>query len=133
MSESKRLEFITNSFCDMGCDCGLMPEPIECKDGRFVFYSDYAILEAEIAQLHRQLETFDRESMSDEYDLNNQNRIINGLLTDKEQMQAKIDRLIKAGNLLAFHYVSLGRKFFPDDPLPSSFADWNAAKEGKQS
>jgi hypothetical protein len=32
---------------------------------------------------------------------------------------------------LAFHYISLGRKFFPDDPLPSSIKDWNAAKEGK--
>jgi c-di-GMP-binding flagellar brake protein YcgR len=43
------------------------------------------------------------------------------------------DRLTKAGDLLAFHYISLGRKFFPNDPLPSSFTDWKAAKEGKQS
>ncbi len=39
--------------------------------------------------------------------------------------------LRKAGDLLAFHYISLGRKFFPNDPLPSSISDWNSAKEGK--
>ena len=90
-------------------------------------------LKAEVERLRKEVENADRESMSDEYDLNNQSRIINGLLTDKERMQAKIDRLTVSGNLLAFHYISLGRKFFPDDPLPSSVTDWNAAKEGKPS
>ncbi len=46
-------------------------------------------------------------------------------------LKAEVERLTKAGDLLAFHYISLGRKFFPDDPLPSSIKDWNAAKEGK--
>ena len=50
-----------------------------------------------------------------------------------EDLQAQVERLTKAGDLLAFHYISLGRKFFPNDPLPSSISDWNAAKEGKQS
>ncbi len=89
-------------------------------------------LKAEIERLRQEVENADRESMSDEYDLNNQTGIINELLTHKEQMQGKIDRLTKAGDLLAFHYISLGRKFFPDDPLPSSITNWNAAKEGKQ-
>ncbi len=90
-------------------------------------------LKAEVERLRKAGENADRESMSDEYDLNNQSRIINGLLTDKERMQEKIDRLMNAGNLLAFHYISLGRKFFPDDPLPSSITVWNAAKGGNPS
>ena len=41
------------------------------------------------------------------------------------------ERVIKAGDLLCFHFISLARKRWPDDPLPSSVTDWNAAKEGK--
>ena len=51
MSEPKRLEFIKSDNCDMGCDCRLIPDPIQCKDGRFVFYSDYARLKAEVERL----------------------------------------------------------------------------------
>ena len=51
MSELKRLEFIKSADCDMGCDCRLIPDPVECKDGRFVFYSDYASLKAEVERL----------------------------------------------------------------------------------
>ena len=47
------------------------------------------------------------------------------------KMKDEVDRLRKAGDLLAFHYVSLGKKFFPEDPLPYSIENWNAAKEGK--
>ena len=43
------------------------------------------------------------------------------------------ERVVKAGDLLCFHYISLARKRWPDDPLPSSVTDWNAAKEGKPS
>ena len=82
-----------------------------------------------VAELRKEVQTYYRESMSDEYDLNNQSRIINGLLRDKEQMQGKIDRLTNAGDLLVFHYTSLGRKFFPDDPLPPSITNWLTAKE----
>jgi len=85
-----------------------------------------------IAKLHKDAEISDRESMSDEYDLNHQTKVINGLLRDKEKLQSQVERLTKAGDLLAFHYISLGRKFFSNDPLPSSVTDWNAAKEGKQ-
>ena len=42
------------------------------------------------------------------------------------------ERVVKAGDLLCFHYISLARKRWPDDPLPSSVTDWNAVKEGKQ-
>jgi hypothetical protein len=55
----------------------------------------------------------------------------NCTLIPNKELQAKVERLTKAGDLLAFHYISLGRKFFPNDPLPSSLSDWNAAKEGK--
>jgi hypothetical protein len=50
---------------------------------------------------------------------------------DYARLKAQVERLTKAGDLLAFHYISLGRKFFPNDPLPSSLSDWHAAKEGK--
>ena len=100
---------------------------------RMAFFWECQRLQAEVERLRQEVENADRESMSDEYDLNNQTCIINELLTHKEQMQGKIDRLTKAGDLLAFHYISLGRKFFPDDPLPSSITNWNAAKEGKPS
>ena len=53
MSEPKRLEFIKSADCDMGCDCRLIPDPIECKDGRFVFYRDYARLKAEVERLRK--------------------------------------------------------------------------------
>ena len=43
------------------------------------------------------------------------------------------ERVVKAGDLLCFHYISLARKRWPDDPLPSSVTEWNAAKEGKPS
>lgn len=95
--------------------------------------AEVARLKAEVERLSNYVEMMDRESMSDEYDLNNQSRIINGLLRDKEQMQGKIERLTNAGDLLVFHYTSLGRKFFPEDPLPNSITNWNDAKEGKQS
>ena len=50
---------------------------------------------------------------------------------DIKRLKAEVERLRKAGDLLAFHYISLGRKLFPTDPLPSSIDAWNAAKEGK--
>jgi hypothetical protein len=53
------------------------------------------------------------------------------LRAENARLKAEVERLTKAGDLLAFHYISLGRKFFPNDPLPSSISDWNRAKEGK--
>jgi hypothetical protein len=60
-------------------------------------------------------------------------RRVGELNKEVSRLKAEVERLTKAGDLLAFHYISLGRKFFPNDPLPSSISDWNAAKEGKQS
>ena len=104
-----------------------------CNEEIAKLQAENARLKAEVERLGKYVEMMDRESMSDEYDLNNQSRIINGLLRDKEQMQGKIERLTNAGDLLVFHYTSLGRKFFPEDPLPNSITNWQAAKEGKQS
>ena len=50
-----------------------------------------------------------------------------------DPLKAEVERLRKAGDLLCFHYISLARKRWPDDPLPSSVTAWNAAKEGKPS
>jgi hypothetical protein len=50
---------------------------------------------------------------------------------EMKRLKAEVELLRKAGDLLAFHYISLGRKLFPTDPLPSSIDAWNAAKEGK--
>lgn len=58
---------------------------------------------------------------------------IAALIDNQTSLKAEVACLRKAGDLLAFHYISLGRKLFPDDPLPSSVTEWNAAKEGKQS
>ena len=52
---------------------------------------------------------------------------------DYARLKAEVERLRKAGDLLCFHYISLARNRWPDDPLPSSVTDWQAAKEGKQS
>jgi hypothetical protein len=46
-------------------------------------------------------------------------------------LQAENRRLREAGDLLAFHYTSLGRKVYGDDPLPSSITDWLEARKTK--
>lgn len=51
MINPKRLEFVKSAECDMGCDCGLIPDPVECEDGRFVFHSDYRDLLVETVRL----------------------------------------------------------------------------------
>jgi predicted nuclease with TOPRIM domain len=91
--------------------------------------SEIKQLKEKIKELHQDAETSYRESMIDEHDLNEQTNIINGLMRDKERLREEIERLIEAGNLLAFHYIEFGRKFFPDDPLPKSINDWNLVKD----
>jgi hypothetical protein len=90
----------------------------EHPQGDFIDYQDYARIKAENARLKTEVEHL--------------MVFCNCTLIPNKELQAKVERLTKAGDLLAFHYISLGRKFFPDDPLPSSIKDWNAAKEGKQ-
>jgi len=53
---------------------------------------------------------------------------LNRYALDDMRLTAQVERLTKAGDVMAFHYISLGRKFFPNDPLPPSVTDWNAAK-----
>ena len=53
------------------------------------------------------------------------------LQDENARLKTEVERLRKAGDLLCFHYISLARKRWPDDPLPSSVTAWNAAKEGK--
>jgi hypothetical protein len=47
------------------------------------------------------------------------------------ELLVEIDRLRKAGDILAFHYTALGRKVYGDDPLPSSITDWLEARKTK--
>ena len=95
--------------------------PIESDKGNWVKWEDYAHLQQE--RVH---------------DLNQ----IGGLQQELARLRASsfvtavpvdhYERVVKAGDVLCFHYISLARKRWPDDPLPSSVKDWIAAKEGKQ-
>ena len=93
--------------------------------------AENARLKARVSDLECDADTSYRQRMDDEYEIEWLNKITHGLMKEKEKLQAQVELLTKAGDLLAFHYISLGRKFFPNDPLPSSLSDWNAAKEGK--
>jgi len=84
----------------------------EAQKGGWVHYEDYARLKAEVERLRA---------------------FATRTIIPNEELQAQVERLTKAGDMLAFYYISLGRKFFPDDPLPKSIMDWNDAKESKQS
>ena len=58
---------------------------------------------------------------------------INQTAAENARLKAEVERLRKAGDMLCFHYIYLARKRWPDDPLPPSITEWNAAKEGKPS
>jgi hypothetical protein len=47
------------------------------------------------------------------------------------ELQAENKALRRAGDLLAFHYTSLGRKVFSDDSLPSSITEWMEIRKAK--
>jgi hypothetical protein len=47
------------------------------------------------------------------------------------ELQGENKRLIKAGDLLAFQYSSLGRKFYGNDPIPSSINEWFKARKAQ--
>ena len=81
--------------------------------------AEIAHLKAENEELHK-----DYEALADEH---------TKLIDRNARPKDEVERLRKAGDLLCFHYISLARNRWPDDPLPSSVTDWNAAKEGKQS
>ena len=48
-----------------------------------------------IAELHKDAETSYRERMYDEHDINEKTKIMNGLMRDKEKLQAEVERLTK--------------------------------------
>jgi ABC-type phosphate transport system auxiliary subunit len=54
-----------------------------------------------------------------------------------EELQAQVERLTKAGDLLAVHYTALSKCVTPNNAKSGSIndwtsvIDWNAAKEGK--
>ena len=97
--------------------------------GGWVFYVDYAKLKEENASLKA-------ESIQDAAQLWQQSEELKRLRASSFVTAVPVEhyeRVVKAGDLLCFHYISLARKRWPDDPLPSSVTDWNAAKEGKPS
>ena len=103
-------------------DGSIYVSPTEQPKGNWVKYEDYARLLCDSV-----------------HDLNQ----IGGLQQELARLRAssfvtavpveEYERVVKAGDLLCFHYISLARKRWPDDPLPSSVTDWTSAKEGKPS
>jgi len=47
------------------------------------------------------------------------------------ELQGENRRLREAGDLLAFHYTALGRKFLGNDPLPPSINQWLEIRKAK--
>ena len=47
------------------------------------------------------------------------------------ELLVEIDRLRKAGDMLAFHYTALGRKVYGNDPLPSSITESLEARKAQ--
>jgi hypothetical protein len=48
-----------------------------------------------------------------------------------KQLEDEVKKLHNAGDLVAFHYIALGKKYFPNDMMPPSINDWLIAKDGK--
>ena len=90
----------------------------ETKGGEYVRYEDYAHLRSEVEQLMI---------------------FCNCTLIPNKLLQAQVERLTKAGDLLAVHYTALSKCVTPNNAKSGSIndwtsvIDWNAAKEGKQS
>ena len=61
--------------------------------------AENARLKAEVEKLECDAETSYRESMNDEYDLDWLNKINNGLMKEKEKLQAQVERLTKQNAL----------------------------------
>jgi len=59
------------------------------------------------------------------------------LFAEIARLQAEVERLTKAGDLLAVHYTALSKCVTPNNAKSGSIndwtsvIDWNAAKEGK--
>jgi hypothetical protein len=84
-------------------------------DGKLCEYRDYARLKAEVERLEK----------TEEYLQNT----LNQYALDDMRLQAKVERLTKAGDLM-LKYASAN---MPYPPYVTIAKDWQAAKEGKQS
>jgi len=57
--------------------------------------------------------------------------------SENTRLKAEVERLTKAGDLLAVHYTALSKCVTPNNAKPGSIndwtcvIDWNAVKEGK--
>ena len=66
-------------------------------------------------------------------------RRVGELNKENARLKAEVERLTKAGDLLAVHYTALSKCVTPNNAKSGSIndwtsvIDWNAAKEGKQS
>lgn len=81
--------------------------------GDYVLHADYASLQAEVEQLTQLRDTASWAS----------ERAVN-------RLQAEVERLRKAGDAMA---EVCGWDFIDTEPADRLVANWNAAKEGKQS
>jgi hypothetical protein len=99
--------------------------------------TENARLKVRVSDLECDAETRYRQSMDDEYEIEWLNKITHGLMKEKEKLQAEVERLTKAGDLLAVHYTALSKCVTPNNAKSGSIndwtsvIDWNAAKEGK--
>jgi len=63
---------------------------------------------------------------------------IGELKAENARLKAEVERLTKAGDLLAVHYTALSKCVTPNNAKSGSInnwtsvIEWNAAKEGKQ-
>ena len=90
--------------------------------------SENSRLKARVSDLECDAETSYRQSMDDEYEIEWLNKITHGLMKEKEQLQAQVERLTKAGDAMADYIMVV-----PGTPMAHVYLiDWNAAKEGKQ-
>ena len=63
--------------------------------------AENARLKARVSDLECDAETSYRQSMDDEYEIEWLNKITHGLMKEKEQLQAQVERLTKAGDAMA--------------------------------
>jgi regulator of replication initiation timing len=91
--------------------------------------SENARLKAKVSDLECDAETRYRQGMDDEYEIEWLNKITHGLMKEKEQLQAQVERLTKAGDAMA---EDLLKEFGRKEMLKyQPYQDWLAAKEGK--
>jgi uncharacterized small protein (DUF1192 family) len=93
------------------------------EDGQYVEWRDYAWLLKEVERLKAELADEKSANASVEGRLNSANR---GLSMRNHLLQAEVERLIKAGDAMAFMMA-----YEKDSEFKGFVKAWNAAKEGK--